>query len=157
MNAERPVGFRRYLKRRRQSGGKASGGGPGGRYEHRRCRRCSLAIGSAQSHPPRSKGTEGRKYMKFSRFAARASVLAFAAVTSAGGAQSVDPLAEKFGARESVRDISIAHEGSQRVLLAPGPDGAESAVVVSLADGSAVPVLGANGTTEQIVGCSYVI
>jgi dipeptidyl aminopeptidase/acylaminoacyl peptidase len=95
--------------------------------------------------------------MKFSRFAARASVLAFAAVTSAGGAQSVDPLAEKFGARESVRDISISPEGSHIVLVAPRPDGGESAVVVSLADGSAVPVLGANGTTEQIVGCSYVI
>ena len=49
--------------------------------------------------------------MNSRRFAARASVLALALAAVAAGAQSVDPLAEKFGARESVRDIGISPEG----------------------------------------------
>lgn len=95
--------------------------------------------------------------MKSGCFAARASVLALAMAASAGSAQSIDPLAEKFGARESVHDIGISPEGRQIVLVAPRPDGGENAVVVSLADGSAEPILGAEGRTEQLTGCRFVI
>lgn len=84
-----------------------------------------------------------------------ASALVVAAVAANG--QSTDPLAAKFGARESVRDIGISPEGKQAVIVAPRPDGGENAVVVSLANGAAVPVLGANGSTERITGCAFVI
>lgn len=81
-----------------------------------------------------------------------------ALVTAGGaGAQSIEAAAAKFGARESVRDISISPEGKQVVLVAPRPDGGESAVVVSLADGSAVPILNAEGGTEQITNCQFVL
>lgn len=91
------------------------------------------------------------------RFAARTSTLALALAAVAAGAQTADPLAAKFGARESVRDIGISPQGAQAVLVAPRPDGGENAVVVSLANGAAVPVLGANGTTERITWCTFVI
>lgn len=92
------------------------------------------------------------------RLPARIGASALALVAAAAGAQSHDdPLAAKFGARESVRDIAISPEGKQVLLVAPRPDGGENAVVVSLANGAAAPVLGANGTTEQIAGCFFVI
>ncbi len=102
-------------------------------------------------------GTEGLLPMTLHRYAARAGALALALSAVSAGAQSTDPLAAKFGARESVRDIAISPEGKQVIIVAPRPDGGESAVVVSLADGTAVPVLGANGTTEQITDCYFVI
>jgi dienelactone hydrolase len=91
------------------------------------------------------------------RFAARASALTLALVAVAAGAQSVDPMAAKFGARWSVSDIGISPEGKQIVMVAPRPDGGESAVAVSLANGAAVPLLGANGTTERISWCRFVL
>jgi dipeptidyl aminopeptidase/acylaminoacyl peptidase len=91
------------------------------------------------------------------RYATRASVLALALAAVTAEAQSVDPLAVKFGARESVRDIGISPDGRQVVLVAPRPDGGENAVVVSLANGAAVPILGAEGRTEQITDCQFVL
>lgn len=91
------------------------------------------------------------------RLLARFGASALALAAAAADAQSTDPLAAKFGARESVRDIGISPEGKQVVFVAPRPDGGENAIVVSLADGNAVPILGANGTTEQITDCTFVI
>lgn len=78
-------------------------------------------------------------------------------LSGTGAAAQSNDLAAKFGAREGVRDIGISPEGSRIVIVAPRPDGGENAVVVSLADGAAVPILGANGTTEQITDCQFVI
>ena len=91
------------------------------------------------------------------RFAAATAVLALAVAGAGAWAQSTDSLPAKFGARESVRSIGISPEGGKVVVVAPRPDGGESAVVISLADGSAVPILGAKGGTEQITGCQFVI
>src|SRR5687768_5366366 len=91
------------------------------------------------------------------RLLARFGVSALALSAATDDAQSTDPMAAKFGARESVRDIGISPEGKQVVFVAPRPDGGENAIVVSLANGNAVPVLGANGTTEQITDCTFVI
>lgn len=71
-------------------------------------------------------------------------------------AQSVQDVAAKFGARESVRDIGISPGGSRAVIVAPRPDGGESAVVVSLVDGSANPILGAKGGDEQLTWCQFI-
>lgn len=91
------------------------------------------------------------------RFAAGAAVLALAAVGTGALAQPADPLAAKFGARESVLDVGISPEGKSVVFVAPRPDGGENAVVVSLESGEAVPILGAKGNTERIGNCQFVI
>jgi dipeptidyl aminopeptidase/acylaminoacyl peptidase len=91
------------------------------------------------------------------RLAASAAVLAFAAAGVAALGQSADPLAAKFGARPSVRAVALSPEGKRVVFVAPRPDGGENAVVVSLEDGKAVGILGANGTSEWINGCEFVI
>jgi dienelactone hydrolase len=91
------------------------------------------------------------------RFAARASALALVVATAAAGAQDADPLAAKFGARETVRDISLSPDGKQVVIVGPRLDGGENALVVSLtAGGSIVPILSSKGRTEQITHCRFV-
>jgi dipeptidyl aminopeptidase/acylaminoacyl peptidase len=91
------------------------------------------------------------------RLAARAAVLAIAVAGAAALGQSGEPLAAKFGARQSVRDVGLSPEGKHVVFVASRPDGGENAVVVSLEDGKAVGVLGADGSTEWINGCAFVI
>lgn len=91
------------------------------------------------------------------RFTAGAAALALAAATGPVMGQSVEPLAAKFGARQSVLDLGLSPDGKHVVFVAPRPDGGENAVVVSLADGKALPVLGAKGVTERITGCQFVI
>src|SRR5690606_29807020 len=91
------------------------------------------------------------------RTAAGTVVLAFAFVGVAAIAQSAEPLAAKFGARESVLDLGISPEGKSVVFVAPRPDGGENAVVVSFDSGEAVPILGAKGNTERIGNCQFVI
>ncbi|MDE8653647.1 alpha/beta hydrolase family protein [Novosphingobium album (ex Liu et al. 2023)] len=72
-------------------------------------------------------------------------------------AQSADQVAAKFGARESVRSISISPEGKQIVIVGPRSDGGENAVVVDLATAGAVPVFSAKGRTEQITHCQFIL
>lgn len=91
------------------------------------------------------------------RLAASAAVLGLLAAGANAQAQTAEPLAAKFGARKSVLDLGLSPEGKQVVLVAPRPDGGENAVVVSLQNGKAVPVLGAKGNTERITGCQFVI
>lgn len=91
------------------------------------------------------------------RFAARVAALAVAMTAVGASAQSADDLAARFGARQGIRDVGISPEGKQVVFVAARPDGGENAVVVSLANAAAVPILGANGTTEQISWCRFII
>ena len=83
--------------------------------------------------------------MKRIRLAAGTAVTALAVAGAAAMAQSTEPLAAKFGARESVLDLGISPEGKHVVFVAPRTDGGENAVVVSLENGEAVPILGARG------------
>jgi hypothetical protein len=91
------------------------------------------------------------------RFAASTAVLALAVGGAAAVAQTTEPLAAKFGARESVLDLGISPEGKHVVFVAPRPEGGENAVVVSLETGALTPVLGAKGNTEQIRDCQFVL
>ncbi len=91
------------------------------------------------------------------RLAAGVAAAAIAMTAAGAFAQARDEMAVKFGAREGIRDIGISPEGGKIVIVAPRPDGGENAVVVSLANGAAEPILGANGTTEQITNCQFVI
>jgi len=89
--------------------------------------------------------------------AAGTAAIALAVAGAVAQAQSTEPLAAKFGARESVLDLGISPEGKHVVFVAPRNDGGENAVVVSLVTGEAVPVLGAKGNTERIGNCQFVI
>jgi dipeptidyl aminopeptidase/acylaminoacyl peptidase len=91
------------------------------------------------------------------RFAAGTAALALAVAGAAAMAQSAEPLAAKFGARESVIDLGISPEGKSVVLVAPLPDGGENALVVPIENGTPVGILGAKGITERITGCQFVI
>jgi acetyl esterase/lipase len=91
------------------------------------------------------------------RFAARASALALALAAVSAGAQSDDPLAAKFGARETIQGISLSPDGKQAVIVGPRAGGGENAVVVSLtAGGAVVPIFSSKGITEQINWCFFV-
>lgn len=91
------------------------------------------------------------------RFAARTSALALMLAAVSAGAQTTDPLAAKFGARLTVRDISLSPDGTQAVIVGPRPDGGENAVVVSLtAGGVVVPIFSSKGGTEQISWCQFI-
>lgn len=90
-------------------------------------------------------------------FAARASALALALAATAGAAQSTDPLAAKFGARQAIRGIGLSPDGKQAVIVGPRADGGENAVVIALtAGGAVVPIFSSKGGNEQITGCGFV-
>ena len=91
-----------------------------------------------------------------SALSALATVLAGFA-SSGAQAATVEELAAKFGARESIRSISLSPEGKQVVFVAPRPDGGENAVVVNLGTSAAVPILSSKGITEQITHCQFVL
>jgi dipeptidyl aminopeptidase/acylaminoacyl peptidase len=77
--------------------------------------------------------------------------------SAAAQAQTAEELAAKFGARESIRSISLSPEGKQIVFVAPRPDGGENAVVLNLGTSAAVSILSSRGFTEQISHCQFVL
>lgn len=98
--------------------------------------------------------------MKVSGFALAKSALVIClaqGLSQPAAAQTVEELAAKFGARESIRSISLSPEGKQIVFVAPRADGGENAVVVNLTNSSAVPILSSKGITEQITHCQFVL
>lgn len=91
------------------------------------------------------------------RFAARASALALALAAASAGAQTADPLAAKFGARQAIRSVSLSPDGKQAVIVGPRADGGENAAVITLAaGGSVVPIFSSKGGTEMINWCRFV-
>lgn len=72
-------------------------------------------------------------------------------------AETLDPLAIKFGAREGVRSISISPQGNRIVFVGPRKEGGENAVVVNLDTTAAVPVFSSKGQREQISHCQFVL
>lgn len=98
--------------------------------------------------------------MKVNSFALAKSALVICLMqgfSQAAVAQTVDELAAKFGARESIRSISLSPEGKQVVFVAPRPDGGENAVVVNLTNSAAIPILSSKGVTEEITYCKFVL
>ena len=87
-----------------------------------------------------------------------ASLALILCVQPAAMAQTVDPLATKFGARESVRSISISPEGKQIVVVGPRATGGENAVVMAL-DNSRKPsaILSSKGNGEQVSYCRFIL
>jgi len=72
-------------------------------------------------------------------------------------AQTVDPLAAKFGARENVRSISISPEGKQAVVVGPSATGGENAVVIDLQTGALTPIFSSKGRGQQITHCQFIL
>jgi dipeptidyl aminopeptidase/acylaminoacyl peptidase len=74
----------------------------------------------------------------------------------AAAADDAQALAAKFGARESVRSVSIAPAGDKAVAVMALPAGGEAAVVIDFATGAANPVLKAGSQNDDLDGCSFV-
>lgn len=91
----------------------------------------------------------------FSKYLSASLIALF--VSAGASAQPADDLAAKFGARESIRNISISPEGKQVVMVAPRLDGGENAVVVNLQTGGIVPILSSKGVTEWISHCQFIL
>ncbi|EJL30236.1 S9 family peptidase [Novosphingobium sp. AP12] len=84
-------------------------------------------------------------------------IASFTFWAGSAGAEALDPLAVKFGAREGVRNISISPEGKQIVFVGPRAGGGENAVVVDLSDGKSTPIFSSKGRTEQITHCQFIL
>lgn len=84
--------------------------------------------------------------------------LMLAGFASPSFAQDDGGLARKFGARESIRDISLSPTGNKVVAVIPGATGGENAVVLDIAaGGTIVPILSSTGGTEKITNCQFVV
>ncbi|MBB3860458.1 dipeptidyl aminopeptidase/acylaminoacyl peptidase [Novosphingobium hassiacum] len=70
-------------------------------------------------------------------------------------AQAVDPLAAKFGAIESIVNVSISPDGKRVAVLAPRPQGGEAILVVALDGGNTVAIPGSNGQSDRLRSCGF--
>jgi dipeptidyl aminopeptidase/acylaminoacyl peptidase len=83
----------------------------------------------------------------------RAALLAASALPAAAFAQSAE--AVKFGARETVRQVSISPDGKRiAMLVTSGPRGA-GLVVVDTADGKIKPLLNYPGDEAKLANCNW--
>lgn len=83
---------------------------------------------------------------------------ALLALGTSGGAlaQAGDPLAGKFGARESVQQISLSPNGKQIAIVTPQALGGEGILVINLESSSKpVSIKGSNGGTEKLNWCRW--
>ena len=69
---------------------------------------------------------------------------------------SATDLAQKFGARESIRSVSIAPAGDKAVAVMPLPGEGEAALVIDFATGAAKPILRAGSHNDHLGSCSFV-
>jgi dipeptidyl aminopeptidase/acylaminoacyl peptidase len=82
--------------------------------------------------------------------------VAAAGVSEAGNGQATDGAARSFGAREDVRQVSIAPDGQHIAMIRAMP-GAGSAVFVADTAGGGAPkmVLSSTGRPDQLVACNW--
>ncbi len=90
------------------------------------------------------------------------SVLAFAVAGSvaraheAGPSDAVTAMAQKFAAREAVRQISLSPDGKSVAYLASTDPRGEVVTVARLADGQSKAILTAPGGDQHISGCNWI-
>ena len=71
-------------------------------------------------------------------------------------AADADELARKFGARESVRQITLSPGGTRIAVLAPRPGGGDILAVADLAgDGMLKPILNSSGDPDALSYCRW--
>lgn len=71
-------------------------------------------------------------------------------------AAPADDLAAKFGARESIRSVSISPAGDKAVAVMALPAGGEVAMVIDFATGSLKPVMQAGAHNDGLNDCLFV-
>ena len=65
-------------------------------------------------------------------------------------------LARKFGARESVQQVSLSPSGTKLAVIVPAPAGGQALAVVDLAGNASLrPILKAKGGTEELRYCRW--
>lgn len=75
----------------------------------------------------------------------------------ASWADESDTVAAKFGARQAIAGASLSPDGTKVVLIAPRPEGGESATVVTLGEGKVVPLLTTRPGDPRITHCQFVL
>ena len=71
-------------------------------------------------------------------------------------AADADDLAHKFGARESVRQISLSPSGTRIAVIAPRPGGGDTLAVADLVgDGMLKPILNSSGDPDALSYCRW--
>lgn len=83
------------------------------------------------------------------------SLLAFASVPALAD-EGVTDLAQKFGARETVRSVSLSPAGDKAVAVLAQPAGGEVATVIDFASGTPVPILRSGGREDNLRSCAFV-
>jgi len=82
--------------------------------------------------------------------------LAATAMTAPLSAQDAQSLAAKFGARESVQQISLSPGGSKLAVIVPSPTGGQTLAVVDLAGDTALkPILHTKGGEQELRFCRW--
>lgn len=82
--------------------------------------------------------------------------LASACLASAVSAQQLEDPAAAFGARESVRDVTLSPDGSSVAYIAPGVDQETRLYVSDLTSGETHLATGADGDPWEIFDCQFV-
>jgi dipeptidyl aminopeptidase/acylaminoacyl peptidase len=70
--------------------------------------------------------------------------------------ESATDLAQKFGARETVRSVSLSPQGDKAVAVLAQPAGGEVATVIDFASGATTPLVRSGGEEDNLGGCTFV-
>jgi len=98
---------------------------------------------------------ESGKIMKYKGIITVLALAGASPVALAGTAPS-DPLAAKFGARETIRDISISPSGRTVAVVGPAPSGGEGVLVVPVdGNGRMTAIPGSKGGDERLYRCNW--
>ncbi|MGZ3264821.1 MAG: alpha/beta hydrolase family protein [Croceibacterium sp.] len=70
--------------------------------------------------------------------------------------ETVTDLAQKFGARESVRSVSLSPQGDKAVAVFAQPENGETAAVIDFASGATKPIIRSGGKGDNLADCTFV-
>lgn len=87
---------------------------------------------------------------KFALYAGVALVPASSAL-----AETLNPQAVLFGARESIEAVDISPDGNRIVYITPAPGASSVVLVAGLNDGSLTPVIRSSGNPEKVSWCNF--
>jgi len=82
-----------------------------------------------------------------------AALLAASCLSAPASAQA--DLAAKFGARETIQQISVSPDGERIVFIQPSGDRGAVALVADLAKGEVKPILRSSGSPERLTSCHW--
>lgn len=97
--------------------------------------------------------------MRLSRFAGRlagGSFLFCVCATASAAAATMEEMAAKFGARESVSNLTMSPDGNSVAYVTPRAGQGGALVVQSLADNVSKPVIAVSGDPERLRTCQWI-